>query len=134
MNLVFDSGALLAVLQNEEGADVVLSLLNDTGNSCFIHALNAVEVFYQVSRAVDVLQARALLNGFLSRGLLERTDMDAGFREDVAQLKADWRRVSFADCCGIALARRLDAEFVTADHHELDVLSISNVAVFRFFR
>jgi len=134
MNLVFDSGALLAVLQDEEGAGIVLSLLNDADNSCFIHALNAVEVFYQVSRAVDVLQARALLNGFLSRGLLERTDMDAGFREDVAQLKADWRRVSLAGCCGIALARREGAEFVTADHHELDVLSISNVAAFRFFR
>jgi len=134
MNLVFGSGALLAVLGGEEGANVVLSLLNDPANTCALHSLNAAEVFYQISRASDVLEARALLNSFLTRGLIERTDMDALFREDVAQLKADWRRVSLADCCGVALARRLGAEFVSADHHELDVLDANRVALFRFFR
>lgn len=134
MRLVFDSGALLAVLGNEPGAQVVLGLLNDPNNELFMHALNAVEVFYQVSRASDVLSARGVLNSFMARGLAESTLMDTAFREDLAQLKADWRRVSLADCAGVALSRRLGAEFVTADHHELDVLDAAGVATFRFFR
>ena len=80
------------------------------------------------------MTARIALEQFTRLGVIERTDMDAAFREDVAQLKADWHRVSLADCCGLALARRLDAEFVTADHHEMDVLNAANIARLRFFR
>ena len=80
------------------------------------------------------IAARVALEQFARLSVTERTDMDAAFREDVAQLKADWRRVSLADCCGLALVRRLDAEFVIADHHEMDVLRAANVAKIRFFR
>lgn len=131
--LVFDSNALLALLRGERGAGEVNALLNSDTHR-WMHAINAVEVFYDISRSADVLTARVALEQFAQVGLIERTDMDSAFREDVAQLKADWARVSLADCCGLALARRLDAEFVTADHHEMDVLSATNVAKIRFFR
>lgn len=131
--LVFDSGALIALLEGESGAAEVEQLLANPGPR-FIHALNMVEVFYHVSRGADVLAARATLQRFALGGLVERPDLDPLFREDVAQLKADWRRVSLADCCGLALARRLGAEFVSADHNELDVLDAAGVCRFRFFR
>lgn len=129
----FDSSALLSVLRNEKGASDVLALV-DSGAELFVHSMNIVEVFYDLSRSNDVLFARAAIERFRQGGLIERTDMDAAFREDVAQIKADWRRVSLADCCGLALARRLNAEFVTADHHEMDVLNAANIAKIRFFR
>ncbi len=131
---VFDSSALLSVTEDEEGGPEVLRLMNAEPKSCFIHALNAAEVFYQISRVSDVLTARLRLDEFFERGLIERADLDLTFREDVAQLKADWRRISLADCCGVALARRLGREFVTSDHHELDPLAVANVARFHFFR
>lgn len=130
---VFDSSALISVLRNEKGANNVLALVN-SGAELFVHSLNLVEVFYDLSRSNDVLFARTAIERFTQGGLIERTDMDIAFREDVAQLKADWRRASLADCCGLALARRLNAEFVTADHHEMDALSAANIAKTRFFR
>ncbi len=131
--IVFDSSALLAVLRNERGAANVLALVN-SDEMLFMHSVNLVEVFYDLSRSNDVLFARAAIERFTQGGLIERTDLDIAFREDVAQLKADWRRVSLADCCGIALARRLSAEVVTADHHELAALDAANIARFEFFR
>ncbi len=131
--LVFDSNSLIALLRQESGADVIETLLTSPLN-CFIHAINVAEIFYDISRGTDVSTARATIAKFVEGGLIERPDLDAAFREDVAQLKSDWRRVSLADCCGLALARRLDAEFVTADHHELDVLDAAHVCRFRFFR
>lgn len=113
--LVFDSNALLALLGNESGSAQVRALLNSDVPR-YVHAINVTEVFYDVSRSDDVLTARAKLEQLFQVGLIERADMDIAFREDVAQLKADWRRISLADCCGLALARRLGAEFVTADH------------------
>lgn len=131
--LVFDSSVLIALLRNETGAPVVQALLSATPG-CFMHAVNVAEVFYEISRGADVLTARLTVEKFALGGLIERADLDPLFREDVAQLKADWRRVSLADCCGLALARRLDAEFVSADHHEFDVLDAARVCRFRFFR
>lgn len=131
--LVFDSNAFIAFLRGEKGAQTVRSIF-DSGEPCYVHSINFAEVFYDISRGADVLQAREALRGFVHIGVIERTDMDAAFREDVAQLKADWRRISLADCCGLALARRLNAEFVTADHHEMDVLNAAHVARLRFFR
>ncbi len=130
---VFDSNAFIAFLRGESGAQNVRLLL-ESGAKCYIYAINSVEVFYDISRESDVLQARGALEKFVAIGVIERADMDITFREDVAQLKADWRRVSLADCCGLALARRLDAEFVTADHHEMDALQAANAARLRFFR
>jgi len=121
------------LLCREPGADEVAALLASP-SECFIHAINAAEVFYDISRRIDVLAARRALEQFARGGLIERLDLDAAFREDAAQIKADWRRVSLADCCGIALARRLNAEFVTADHHGLDWLAAADVSRFRFFR
>lgn len=131
--LIFDSSALIALLRNEIGAPVVQALLSATP-SCFMHAINVAEVFYEISRGADVLTARLTIEKFALGGLIERADFDPLFREDVAQLKADWRRVSLADCCGLALARRLGAEFVTADHHELNALEAAGVCSMRFFR
>ena len=130
---VFDSNAFLAFLRGESSAPEVRSLLT-SGENCWVHAINAAEVFYDISRGADVVAARVALEQFARLGVIERTDMDAAFREDVAQLKADWRRISLADCCGLALARRLGAEFVTADHHEMDVLNAASIAKIRFFR
>lgn len=131
--LVFDSSAFIALLENEAGAWEIERLLQEQ-RFCFVHALNAMEVFYHISRKTDVLTARRALQGWAAGGLVERTDIDPLFREDAGQLKADWRRVSLADCCGLALARRLNAEFVTADHHEMDALNTAKVCRFRFFR
>ena len=130
---VFDSNAFIAFLRGEAGAQNVRFLL-ESNAKCYIHAINSAEVFYDISRGSDVLRAREALEKLTAIGVIERTDMDIAYREDVAQLKADWRRVSLADCCGLALTQRLNAEFVTADHHELDVLNAANVAKIGFFR
>jgi hypothetical protein len=100
----------------------------------YAHALNLCEVFYHYSRRYDVLTARGLLEMLAEDGVLERADLDVSFREDVAQLKADWKRVSLADCVGVALSRRLNASFVTTDHHELDALRAGGACRMIFIR
>ena len=60
--------------------------------------------------------------------------MDAGLWEDAAQLKSQLRRVSLADCFGVALARRYQAPFITSDRHELEALEAAGIAEFIFFR
>ena len=60
--------------------------------------------------------------------------MDADLWHDAAELKSQFRAVSLADCFGVALARRLDAPFVTSDRHELKALEARGAAQFLFIR
>ncbi len=50
------------------------------------------------------------------------------------QLKAEWRRISLADCFALALAIREKATLVTSDHHELDRIAETGLCPFRFIR
>lgn len=60
--------------------------------------------------------------------------MDADLWQEAARLKSRFRRVSLADCFGVALARRLNAEFLTSDRHELEALQTAGICDFTFIR
>lgn len=120
MRLVMDSSALLALLRSEEGADEVELLLAD--NQCSVHAVNLCEAYYGFRREKGEEQAEAALDALALTGLETREDLDPAFWQLAGIYKCDHRRISLADCFGLALANRLNAEFVTTDHHEIDPL------------
>src|SRR5687767_4667219 len=103
MICVFDASALTAVLTDEPGADVVRGLLTTPGNSFFAHAMNLCEVFYGFRRSAGEAAAQAALNTLSGLQIGCREDLDLGFWQDAGRIKADYRRVSLADCLCIAL-------------------------------
>lgn len=127
---------MIDYLAGGPGGDVIRDLLEDEKRTApvYAHALNLAEVFYHFSRLGGVLAAREALATLKADGVIRRDDMDAALCEDAAQLKADWRRVSLADCFGLALARRERARFFTTDHHELDPLDAAGVCDLIFTR
>lgn len=131
---VLDAGPLIDFLNDKPDGERVGELLADPNFIVLAHALNLAEVFYDTSRQLGISIAREALESFKRDGLIRREDMDIPFMEDAAQLKADWKRVSLADCCGVALARRLGAQFVTTDRHELQILADNGVADVHFTR
>jgi predicted nucleic acid-binding protein len=60
--------------------------------------------------------------------------MDSEFWRDVGGLKAVYRRVSLADCCALALARRVGACLVTADRHEFEPILSAGISQIEFIR
>ncbi len=126
MSLVFDSSALLALLRDETGADAVNELIEEADVNKCAHALNLCEVFYRIMGIADFATAQASIETLKAAGIEERGDMDAVFWRDVAALIADRRRekqpLALGDAVGVALARRLDADFVTADRSELEAV------------
>lgn len=51
-----------------------------------------------------------------------------------AELKSQYRRISLADCFGVALANALNAPFWTSDRHELTALQDAGIAKIHFIR
>lgn len=122
MTYVLDSSAIIALLKREPGGSLVDSLLAAANHTCWVHAVNLCETYYDLVRIMDDKRADTTISWLTRTGLIVREDMDIEFWQRAGLHKANVKRVSLADCFCIALADRLDAEIVTADHHEFDAV------------
>jgi predicted nucleic acid-binding protein len=130
---VFDACAMIAYLNGEPGAAAVDALLRDSRTTCFAHAVNLCEVYYDAVRRADVPTAEAAMHDLFDAGVIERDDLDAEFWRAAAQLKV-LGRASLADCLCAALARRVRGEVVTSDRREFEPLADAGLCQVRFFR
>ena len=130
---VMDACALIAFLRDERGAQVVDDLLHDPGGVCVAHAVNLCEVYYDFIRVYDIKSAKNALRDLRRVGLKARRDMSTRFWMGIGELKAQGK-ISFADCFAIQLARQLDGQVVTSDHHEFDAIAAKRVCRVLFIR
>lgn len=136
--IVLDSSAMLALLNHEKGGPFVAELLADVNVTSYAHSVNLVEVFYDFGPHGDpqnLINAERAIAALQRAKVIERSEMDGEFWRDVAFLVAERRshaprpekpreqpRLALGDAFGLALARRLNCEFVTADRTEVEPL------------
>jgi len=134
MNLIIDACALIAYLKDEPGAEIVDLSLQSSFFVCFAHAINLCEMYYGIRRDYGEQTAQQAVARFRNAGLIIREDLDENLWLVAGRIKADYRRVSLADCLCAALANRIGGEVVTADRHEFETLATSGVCRVRFIR
>lgn len=136
--LVFDSSALFAYLQNEDGAAFVENLLDDADVEKVAHAVNLCEVFYGLSQKSGEAAALQSLEDLRTVGIVAREDMDATFWQDAGRVLAAQRSngygLALGDAYCVALARRLGADIVTCDHVEFEPIAALKWASVTFIR
>lgn len=125
---------MIAYLRGEPGADEVESRLEDDSELCVAHAVNLCEVYYKAHRRSGEAGASSAIQALKTMGLLVRQDLDESFWRDVGRHKAIIDSVPLADCFVVALANRLDAEAVTADHPDFDPIKERGVCKVMFIR
>ncbi len=131
---VFDACAVVALLDNEPGAMLVEELLESQNQRCIIHVINACEVYYHLWRLAGESRAgqlEAILNGY---GFVLSDLLSSELWYAAGKLKAQWRRVSLADCFCLALAIHEKGTLVTSDHHELDRIAQAGLCPIQFIR
>jgi PIN domain nuclease of toxin-antitoxin system len=133
MTAVLDAGAAIAYLHDEPGAEVVESVILATSSACVMHAVNLYEVYYDFLRRTDGPTALGVVRALRDNGLAVREDLDEALWLDAGRLKVA-HSLSVADTFAVALARRLEAELLTTDHHELDAVSAAGECRIRFIR
>lgn len=132
--LVLDAGAMIAFLRKEAGWDLVADAFADADITCYAHVANLTEVFYDFYRVGDEADAQKQIAILYQAGVAPCEDMDSMLWQDAARIKADYRRVSLADCFGLALARRAGTAFLSTDHHELGAIHAAGVCPIEFIR
>jgi len=113
---------------------VVEDLLQEPANRCLVHAISVCEVYYDLCRRGDSEDAETLESLLTEYGLEIIEALSSDLWRIAGKLKAEWRRVSLADCFVLALAIREAGSVVTSDHHELDPLAEAGVCSIRFIR
>ena len=124
---------MVAFLRKEPGGDVVSSRLVDPGATCYAHAINLCEVYYDFYRGDSPARAERAVERLKQIGVVEREDFDEAFWKEVGRLKATYR-ASLADFCAVALTERIGGVLLTSDHHELDPLAAAGVCAVEFIR
>jgi len=111
---VFDSYALLVLLEDEKGADFVASVLTKKDVEIYLSIINLGEIYYLLLRRKGIEQAEKVI---------EIIALD----DAIAVVEAPWERVrasasvkaegglSYADAFAVALAKEMEVPLLTGD-------------------
>lgn len=131
---VFDACAVVAFLEDEPGAEIVEELVQNADHLCVIHVVNACEVYYDLYRRAGEERANKLEKTLGDHGFVLDDALSSALWRTAGKIKAEWRRVSLADCIALALTIREEGTLVTSDHHELDPIAEARICAIQFIR
>jgi len=121
---VFDACSLIALLSAEDGADTVKDLLQKAINGeikIIMHKVNFLEVYYYIHRRYGEKTALNLLNNMTIAPIKIDTEITDDILIRAGRLKSLYK-MSLADSIGLAETIVNNGYFVTADHHELEIV------------
>ncbi len=111
---VFDSYALLTLLEDEPGADLVARLLQAPDTEIFISTINLGEIYYIILKRNGAGAAEKVLENIMLEDSITVKESPWPMVKAAAELKAKGG-ISYADAFVIALSRKLQAPLVTGD-------------------
>ena len=133
---VFDACALIAFINDEEGASLVEQLLVEASFrrcSISINKFNLLEVYYGYLREKGETFAENILN------IVENSDIQVCdvLSDELLRSASNFKisyKISLADAMALAQAYVENALLVTADHHEMDVVEKESKVDFCWIR
>ena len=133
---ILDACALIALLNEESGAEVVEEILiaAQSGKvSVTINKLNLLEVYYDLYRKYGVDIADDLLDIPHELGILVQAELTEDVFKEAGRLKATYR-ISIADSVALAEASASGGALLTSDHHEFDLIEKSEKITIQWIR
>jgi PIN domain nuclease of toxin-antitoxin system len=137
MRYALDACALIAVLKKEEGALTVNVLFEKAVTEdalLFMSIYNLLEVYYGFIRDHGIDIANTIMRRVDEIPLTIIKEVSDFVYNEAARLKGVYHRISLADAVGLATAASCSAQFVTSDHHELEIIERSEAIQFFWFR
>lgn len=107
MIFILDASAMIAFLRDEPGAEVVANALFDPESTCYAHALNLCEVFYDFHRTAGLENASRAIADLSIAGVIQDANLAPDVWRAAGILKSVLRRISLADCFAIELTGRI---------------------------
>jgi len=132
---VLDACALIALTNQEKGADIVADILKQAnhGNArLYMNRINLYEVYYGFYREYGKEYALNVIEN-VEDSYVFVTEFDREIFLEAGRLKATYK-LSLADSIVIAQTISLKGSILTADHHEFDVIEGKENLIFNWIR
>jgi len=132
---LLDACALLALFKGEEGAAVVAQAYKEAKSGqaqLLMNRVNLYEVYYDAIRDKGIDYAEMLARS-VEESVVSICEFDRAVFTKAGPIKATYK-VSLADSIALAQAMVLDANFLTSDHHEFDVIEGKEPIRFQWIR
>ncbi|MGI9951570.1 type II toxin-antitoxin system VapC family toxin [Moorellaceae bacterium AZ2] len=117
---VLDSYAILALVEDEPGAQVVADILSEEGTELYLSVVNLGEVYYIISRERGERAAEEVVRGVMDEETVAIVEVSWPRAREAARIKAKGR-LSYADAFVLGLALELKAPVVTGDPEIQDI-------------
>jgi len=133
---VLDACALIALLSKETGyrnVEKVIEKSNNKEAKIIMHTVNLLEVYYHVYKLYDEVSALNFLNEMKDSPIQLHAEVTNEIIINAGKLKRKYK-LSLADAIGLAETMIYNGSFVTADHHELDVIEKNESINFTWVR
>ena len=133
---VLDACALIALLRDEQGAEIVADALNSANEGkaeIVIHKANLLEVYYDLFRTLGKDKADDILSKIKERPILINAEISDEIFDEAGRLKATYK-ISFADSFALAQASVSGGELLTSDHHEFNTIEGNEPITFCWIR
>ena len=121
---ILDACALIAYLNDEDGAETVENIFHQTSNrqaSVLMGTVNLLEVYYGTLREAGAYKANEVLKECRSLPIEIINGISDDVFKEAGRVKASYR-ISLADSLALGLALATGDFLLTADHHEFDVI------------
>ena len=132
---VLDACAMIALLKNEQGANIVANIYKkakDSNAKIIMNRVNLLEVYYGFYNADGKEYAEKILSD-IEQSVVSITEFDEVLFPIAGRLKASYK-ISLADSIALAQAITIGGELLTTDHHEFDVIENQEPIVFHWVR
>lgn len=126
-NYILDTFAVIAYLNDEEGADKVEELLNKAKEGkikLFMHAINLGELYYNIFKKEDETKAISAYSKVKQYPVEFIEDLSEPFLLKTATLKGTYP-ISYADAFAVATAQEFEGILITGDP-EVKILEADN--------
>jgi uncharacterized protein len=129
---IFDACALLALMNDEDGADMVEYKLEEAmrGESeIFMSKINLLEIYYGLYREEGVEKAEEAYERILKLPITVIDVIEDNVFKIAGRIKAIFK-LSLADSIVIGEAVFRNGKVVTSDHHEFNIVELNENIVF----
>jgi predicted nucleic acid-binding protein len=136
MIYILDSCALIAYIKGEAGEEIIRDLLEraKAGQAViYMSVYNLLEVYYGFYRELKKARAKDILRCIRRLPITIIDIISLPVFDEAGRLKGSYS-CSLADAVGIAVAVNLSGQFVTADHHEMDIIEQTEHLPFLWIR
>ena len=121
---VLDACSLIALITNEKGTNIVKELLQKAINdeiNILMHKVNFLEVYYYICKRYDERVAQKFFEDIKISPIKINAEITDSILIKAGRLKSLYK-MSLADSIGLSEAIINNGYFVTADHHEIDIV------------